>query len=56
MGTGPKNVVSQEERLHSEAALGLGGGVYVVIGNNDGIGRQPPVFLKLFSIVKDSHS
>ena len=44
MGTGPKNAVSQGERLHSEAALGLGGGVCVVVGDDDGIGRQPPVF------------
>ena len=31
------------ERLHSEAAPGLGGCVCVVVGDNDGNGRQPLV-------------
>ena len=43
-------------RLHSEANTGLEGDVCVAVGNDDGIGRKPPVFLKLSSIAKDSHS
>ena len=54
VGTGPKNAASQKERLHREAAPGLGGSVCDVVGDDDGIGRQPPVFLKLFLFVKES--
>ena len=54
VGTGPKSAASQKERLHREAAPGPGGGVCDVVGNDDGIGRQPPVFLKLFLFVKES--
>ena len=49
VGTGRENVVSQVERLHSEALPGLGGRVCVV-GQDFGNGRQP--FFLLFSIKK----
>ena len=48
VGTGPENSVSQVERLHSEAAPGLGGGICVVVGDDVGNGRQPPVFFSCF--------
>ena len=38
MGTGPENTVSQVDRLHSEAAPGLGGRVCLVVGDEDGNG------------------
>ena len=34
--TGPENSVSQVERRHSDAAPGLGGHVFVVVGDEDG--------------------
>ena len=34
--TGPENAVSQVERGHSHAAPGLGGRVFVVVGDEDG--------------------
>ena len=49
--TGPKNAASQKERLHREAAPGQGGGVCDVVGDDDGIGRQPPGFLKFFEAI-----
>ena len=36
MVTGPENAVSQVERRHIHAALGLGGRVCVVVGDEDG--------------------
>ena len=48
VGTGPENAVSQVERLHSETAPGIGGGVCVVVGNDVGNGRQPPVFFSCY--------
>ena len=50
MGIGPENAVSQVERRHSDAALGLGGRVCAVVGDEDG-NRQ---FFYVFSIIKDS--
>ena len=44
-----ENSVSQVERLHSEAAPGLGGRVCVVVGDNDENGRQSPVYLAVFN-------
>ena len=38
VGTVPENAVSQMERLHSEAAPGIGGHVCVVVGDEDGNG------------------
>ena len=34
--TGPENAVSQVERQNSDAPLGLGGRVFVVVGDEDG--------------------
>ena len=56
MVTGPENAVSQVERLHSEATPGQGGRVCVIVADDDGNGRQPPVFIQLFSIAKDPHT
>ena len=49
VGKGPENAVSQVERLHSEAAPGLGDRVCVIVGDNFGNGRQPPVFLAILN-------
>ena len=49
MGTGPENAVSQVEKLYSEAAPGLGGGVCVAVSNDIGNGRQSPVYLAVFN-------
>ena len=46
MVTGPENAVSQVERRHSDVAPGLGGRVYVVVGDEDG-NRQ--FFLSVFN-------
>ena len=52
MGTRPENSVSQVERRHSDAALGLGGHVCVVVGNEDG---NRILFLFLKKII-DTHT
>ena len=36
MVTGPENAVSQVEIWHNDAAPGLGGRVYVIVGDKDG--------------------
>ena len=48
MVTGPENAVSQVEKWHSDVAPGLGGRVYVIVGDEDG-SRQ---FLKSVFINK----
>ena len=48
-GYRPINVVSQVDRLNIEAAPGIRGHVCIVVGDDDGNGRQPPVFLAVFN-------